>query len=250
MRHFLATSRLEPDVVVARVATRQHGIVSIRQLYAAGLTRDAVKRRVAAGRLHRLHHGVYAVGHAAIGNEGRWMAAVLASGPSAALSHRSAAELWRMLAPQPGPVHVTIRSAAGRRPGRDISLHRSPSLPVAATTLLDGITLTTPARTIQDLRRTASLDEVRRALREAQFMRLDVGTCYGRDGELTRSRLERDFLRLCRRHRLDRPEVNAHVGEYEVDFVWRERRLVVETDGWQAHGTRCPSKRTGPRMSS
>ena len=90
-------------------------------------------------------------------------------------------------------------------PGRDISLHRSPSLPDAATTLLDGITLTTPARTIQDLRRTASLDEVRRALREAQFMRLDVSTCSGRDCELTRSRLERDFLRLCRRHRLIGP---------------------------------------------
>jgi very-short-patch-repair endonuclease len=100
------------------------------------------------------------------------------------------------------------------------------------------MTVTTPARTIQDLRRTASLDEVRRALREAEFMRLDVGTDPGRDGELTRSRLERDFLRLCRRHRIGRPEINAHVGEYEVDFVWRARRLVVETDGWQSHGTR------------
>ena len=143
-----------------------------------------------------------------------------------------------MLAPQPGPVHVTILSSAGRRPGRDISLHRSPSLPVAATTLLDGITLTTPARTIQDLRPRGSLVEVRWAIRLAKFMRVVVGTCYGRVGELTRSRLERDFLRLCRRHRLRRPEVNAHVGEYEVDFVWRERRLVVETDGWQAHRTR------------
>jgi predicted transcriptional regulator of viral defense system len=117
MRHFLANSRLEPDVVVARVATRQHGIVSIRQLYTAGLSRDAVKRRVAAGRLHRLHHGVYAVGHAAIGNEGRWMAAVLASGPSAALSHRSAAELWRMLAPQPGPVQSRFARRPADAPG-------------------------------------------------------------------------------------------------------------------------------------
>jgi very-short-patch-repair endonuclease len=238
MRHFLATSRSEPDVVVARVATRQHGIVSIRQLYTAGLTKDAVKRRVSAGRLHRVYHGVYAVGHIAISNEGGWMAAVLASGSHAALSHRSAAELWGMLGPGPGPVHVTIRSAGGRRPGRDISLHRSPSLPKAATTVRNGISVTTPARTIQDLHRTASVDDVRRAVREAQFRRLDIGSAAGVDGELTRSRLERRFLRLCRRHRLPQPEVNTYVGRFEVDFVWRDRRLVVETDGWQAHGTR------------
>ncbi|OLE38278.1 MAG: hypothetical protein AUG48_02330 [Actinobacteria bacterium 13_1_20CM_3_68_9] len=238
MRHYLASSRLEPDLVVARVATRQHGIVSIRQLYAAGLTKDAVKRRVSAERLHRVYRGVYAVGHIAISNEGRWMAAVLASEPRAVLSHRSAAELWGMLEARPGPLHVTIRSAAGRRPGRDIRLHRSPSLPEAATTLHNGITVTTSARTIRDLHRTASVDDVRRAVHEAQFRRLGVDGAADRHGEPTRSRLERRFLHLCRRHRIPQPEVNSRIGPYEVDFVWRDRRLVVETDGWKAHGTR------------
>ncbi len=115
MRHYLASPRLEPDLVVARVATRQHGIVSIRQLYAAGLTKDAVKRRVSAGRLHRVYRGVYAVGHIAIGNEGTWMAAVLASGPHAVLSHRSAAELWGMLGPQ-ARASARHDSLSGRAP--------------------------------------------------------------------------------------------------------------------------------------
>ncbi len=237
MRHFLA-KREGPDLVVAGVAGRQHGIVSVEQLYAAGLSRSAVKRRVSAGRLHRVHRGVYAVGHVAIGNEGRWMATVLACGARSALSHRSAAELWGLLGPGPGPIHVISSSSAGRRPGRGICLHRSSSLSDAETTLRDGIAVTTPARTIEDLRRTASVDEVRRAVREAEFRRLELGGVANEVGELTRSALERRFLRLCRRHRLPDPEVNAHVGPFEVDFTWRDQRLVVETDGWRSHGTR------------
>jgi very-short-patch-repair endonuclease len=224
-----------PDALVAQRAARQHGIVSIAQLRAAGLTDDAVKRRVRSGRLHRLYRGVYAVGHTALGNEGRWMAAVLACGAGAVLSHRSAAELWTMLSPGSGVIHVTVPIPGGRRRRPGIRLHRFPSLPTSATTHRNGIAVTTPARTIADLRRVASPDEARCAIREAEFAGLDVADEASRDSEPTRSKLERRFLRLCRRHRLPLPEVNQRIGPYEVDFLWRECRLVVETDGWQGH---------------
>jgi hypothetical protein len=83
-----------PDAVVAEIAARQHGVIHIVQLLAAGLSRAGVSRRVAAGRLHPIHHGVYAVGHTGLSNRGRWKAATLALGSQAVLSHRSAAELW------------------------------------------------------------------------------------------------------------------------------------------------------------
>jgi very-short-patch-repair endonuclease len=102
------------------------------------------------------------------------------------------------------------------------------------------IPVTSPARTIVDLRRSATVDEVRRAIREAQFRKLDLHGAADLDRDLTRSELERRFLRLCRRHRLPLPEVNAMVGPYEVDFLWRVQRLVVETDGWRAHSGRIP----------
>jgi hypothetical protein len=122
------------DVAVARIAARQHGIITHSQLIAVGVPRSAISRRLAAGRLHRRHRGVYAVGHRALGNEGRWLAAVLACGEGAVLSHRSAAELWRLLDPKPGPVHVTLPTNAGRRQRNGLRIHRSPHLPNTATT--------------------------------------------------------------------------------------------------------------------
>ncbi len=160
---------------------------------------------------------------------------MLASGSGAVLSHRSAAELWAMLSPRNGLIHVTIPTMDGRRTRPGTCLHRCPSLPPNATTRCNGIAVTTPARTIADLRRVASVDEVRRSIREAEFAGLDLGKEASKDTDLTRSRLERRFARLCRHHRLPRPEVNQHVGPFEVDFLWREQMLVVETDGWQGH---------------
>jgi very-short-patch-repair endonuclease len=165
------------------------------------------------------------------------MAAVLACGENAVLSHRAAAELWGLLPTRAGPVDVTIPAPAGRRTRDGIRIHRSSSLHIALVTRRNGIPVTAAARTIEDLRRTASTDEVRRATREAQFRGLDLADV-NKDRDLTRSELERRFLRICRRHRLPRPEVNAQVGEFEVDFLWRDRKLIVETDGWQAHGGR------------
>jgi very-short-patch-repair endonuclease len=159
------------------------------------------------------------------------MAAVLACGPSAALSHLSAAELWELLKPKSGWVHITVPTDAGRERRTGLILHRSPSLQKAVTTVKDGIAVTTVARTLADLRGTVAEWELRRAIRQAEFLGLPTGL--GTDG--TRSDPEADFLRLCRRHRIPRPEVNQPVGRYTVDFLWRDQRLVVETDAWTTH---------------
>lgn len=221
------------DLRVAKVAAGQHGVVSIHQLRQAGLGDDAVLTRVRAGRLHRIHRGVYAVGHPGISRQGRWMAAALACGEGAAVSHRSAAELWEFLKPCAGPVDISIQRAGGRRRRQGIRLHRCASLSRGHITLRNGIPVTTPARTISDLRGIAPEWELRRAIRQADVLGLPTGPVPSRDR--TRSDLERDFLGICRRHRLPLPEVNVRVGRFLVDFLWRDQRLAIETDGYRYH---------------
>jgi predicted transcriptional regulator of viral defense system len=123
-----------PDALAAKIATRQHGVIRFDQLLAAGLTREAIRWRAGVGRLHRLHRGVYAVGHTAIGAKGRWKAATLALGGSAVLSHRSAAELWGLLPERGGYPHVTVPGTGGRDSRRGIRIHRSRSLTPALAT--------------------------------------------------------------------------------------------------------------------
>jgi very-short-patch-repair endonuclease len=160
----------------------------------------------------------------------------------AALSYRSAAELWTMLSPTEGPVDVSVPGTGGRSKRQGIRVHRSQSLLPASITLCKGIPVTTPARTISDLRRRVTTErrkglispkELRRAIRQADFLGLAMGENEERDR--TRSDLERDFLDLCRRHRLPMPEVNVRIGPHLVDFLWRERMLIVETDGYVSH---------------
>ncbi len=223
---------VSPDARAAEIARRQHGVLTLTQLLGAGLTATAVRNRVRSGRLHRIHRGVYAVGHRGLSNEGRWMAAVLACGEGAVLSHRSAAELWALLPPTRGIVDVTAPIPGGRKKRAGIRLHRSPSLPDAATTRRCGIAVTTTARTLTDLRRAVPAEIMRKAIRQAEFRNLDLGPV---QSDRTNSELERAFLRLCRRHRLPAPEVGVRVGRFTVDFLWRDQRLVVETDGYAAH---------------
>lgn len=149
---------------------------------------------MACGRLHRIHRGVYAVGHKGLSHHGRWKAAVLAYGPEAWLSHLSAAQLWEMLPPEIGDVHVLVRRAVRGRLG--ISLHRSPSLPSTATTIHHAIAVTIPARTLADLERSAPPQTYRRAVRQAEFLGLPLDDT---PTDHTRSELERAFLRLCRK---------------------------------------------------
>ncbi len=250
----MGTKVAKPDALLAEIAGRQHGAVSISQLRSLGLSKKAVRRRVDAGRLHRVHRGVYAAGHPDLSVEGRRIAAVLAVGGGpcedgvsvlaywgAAVSHRSAASLWGILPAGDGPSEIIVGGNGGKiqRPG--VRVHRSLSLRPPDVTLRNRIPLTNPRRTIHDLRYATSVRasgavsawELRKAIRQANVLGLPVGP---RDAKVrTRSDLEADFLRLCRRHRLPPPEVNVRIGPYLIDFLWRERRLVVETDSYLYH---------------
>jgi very-short-patch-repair endonuclease len=161
------------------------------------------------------------------------MAAALACGEGAAVSHRSAAELWRLLKPTEGPIDISVPGDAGRARRVGIRLHRRAALQPEAVTRRYGIPVTKLAQTIADLRGCSSEKELRRAIRQAGVRGLPLGPEIDRDP--TRSDLERGFLRLCRQHGLPVPEVNVRIGRHEVDFLWREARLVVETDGYRYH---------------
>jgi very-short-patch-repair endonuclease len=215
------------------------------------MSRKTIAAWVRRGHLHRVHQGVYAVGHPHLSQHGVWMAAVLACGArsqrTVALSHRSAAALWGLLPDRSGPVDVTVCGDGGRAGRRGVRLHRSKSLAPRLITRRFGIPVTNPARTVLDLgrkvdgRRAASSVELRRAIRQADVLGLNLGPDLTPDR--TRSELEFLFLDLCRRHSLPRPEVNVKVGRLEVDFLWRDRRLVVETDGFRFHGGRTAFER-------
>lgn len=171
------------------------------------------------------------------------MAAVLACGEGAALSHGSAAALWGLLRPIEGPIDVSVPSGHGRRKRRGIRLHRCSSLRAlersgvrgrgeTLVTVRNDIPVTTVPRTIDDLRGSVPLHLVRRATRQAELAGYRVR---GVETKRTRSDLEDDFLAFCRRHGLPRPEVNVAIGGFEVDFVWRTAQVVVETDDFRYH---------------
>jgi len=248
------------DPVIASLADRQFGVVARRQLLAAGVTARTIDRRIANRRLRPLHHGVYAVGHTALRLEGWWMAALLAAGDGAVLSHRTAAAVWGIRPPGGARVDVSIRSRAGRahRPG--IAMHRPRTLTVDEITRHEGLPVTTPARTLIDLAEVIRTRALASALSDAERLRLDLGDLHAlldrhtaKRGAArvrrqladlhaadawTRSDLERRFLRLVRRHGLPQPAVNAWVAGMEVDFIWRDERVVVEVDGHAYHRTR------------
>jgi very-short-patch-repair endonuclease len=225
------------DSALARIAERQHGVVTRAQLGGCGLSPNAVALRIKRGQLHRIHRGVYAVGHRALGQHGHWMAAVLACGEGAVLSHASAAALWGFLKPLRGPAHVTSPSLNGRSRRRGIILHRSRSLapdPSLVTERL-GIPVTSPQRTIDDLRSCVSSYLLRRAIRQAEHAGLRLDQATKAKTKRTRSDLELDFLAFCSRHSLPRPEVNVKVGRWEIDFLWPAQKVAVETDFFDYH---------------
>ena len=243
------------DLGVGRVATRQHGIITRAQLNDLGLDRSAIDRRVKAGRLHRLHRNVYAVGHKRLTNHGRYLSAVLSLGEKAVLSHRSAAILWRIQPEGASKIDVTVPAGGtrGRRVG--VTVHRSPLGP-GDTTVRDRIPVTTPSRTLVDLADVLTLRELERAIDEAHFLRLDLSSMQpvpGRRGTgvlnavlghhapgttRTRSEFEELLLAFCRDQGLPQPLVNQIVEGFEADFVWPNARLIVEADSWTAHGRR------------
>ena len=218
--------------------------MTTRQLIEVGLKTSAISKRVRSGRLHRIHQGVYAVGYQGLSEEAKWTAAVLACGSGAVLSHGAAAVHWGLLRPLDGPIDVTVPTHSGRKRRHGIRIHRCATLgaplrprstekrPAASVTVRDRIPLTTVPRTLVDIRATLPPRLVRRAIREAEFLRLPTGI----ETDRTRSDLERYFLRLCQRYRLPRPEVNVLIGGMTVDFLWRSTRLVAETDSYATHG--------------
>lgn len=257
------TTRVPPDAAIAKLAARQHGVVARRQLWAIGVTRATLRARLAAGTLIAMHSGVYAVGHRQLRIEGHRLAAVLWAGPGAALSHRDAAALHALRPSSRARIDVTTARRL-RCPPPGIDVHHSASLDARDVTTVDGIAVTTVARTLVDLADVAPRDRVAKALREAERLRvLDaaaiedvlrrtrnrpgpgharlrvaIGERRRRGLQLTRSVLEDRFLALCETHGLPRPSTNAHADGQEVDAFWPSRRLVVELDGWARHKDR------------
>jgi very-short-patch-repair endonuclease len=213
------------------------------------------------GRLHRLHRGVYMLGHGAAGREARALAAVLACGPGAVLSHRSAGAWWGLLDTRRADVDVTASRGRGARSGIDV--HRARALDVADTTTQRGMPITTASRTLLDLAAVVPAHRLERALAQAERLHvydhravLDVvARCNGHRGagalraavdrgaELTRSDLEARVLAAIRRAGLPAPRINDRVvvpghAPLEADFHWPAEQLIVETDGYETHGTR------------
>ena len=231
-------------------------MVSVRQIVELGLAANTVRARAAAGRFHRVHRGVYAVGRARLDARGRRMAAVLACGPGAALSHRTAADALGLLPYASALIEVSVPVPGGRsRPG--MKIHRAPSLRPEHRSDVEGIPCTTPMRTLADLAAVVDARTLTRAIEAAERLRIFDGAkierANGRLGRAlraytgepppTREEFERRALELFERAGLPRPQVNVWLGEHEVDFCWPDRRLIVEADSWEFHKTRAAFER-------
>lgn len=240
------------DAVIARLAARQHGVVTLFQLLAAGLSRKQIELRVAHGRLHRVYRGVYAVGHPGLSREGRWMAALLAVGEGAVLSHLCAAALWKLRELRTD--FVTVISPKQRRPKGPVRVHECRNLDPRDVTRRQGIPVTTVPRLFVDLSDILTPHQLANVMHEADFRNLfsvtatreALARANGRHNlhvveaalELnasgsagTKSGNEDAFLRLVESAGIAVPLVNTHVLGEEVDFLWTDRGLNAEVDG-------------------
>ena len=255
------------DLALAGLAGEQHAVFALRQLTELGLTGAAIRKRAATGRLHRVYQSVYSlVPPALLSREGRWMAAVLACGPGAVLSHRSAAALLGLRPTARARIDVTVPGRSSREhPG--IEVHRSTTLSPADTTREKNIPCTTVARTQLDIAEVINRRSVERAFDQAEI--LEVFDLRALEEQLERnptrrgaqvvravlaehyvgstptwSDFEERFLALVRAAGIPQPEVNAWIVlpdgglPIRADFVWRAQRAVVETDGHGTHRTR------------
>jgi very-short-patch-repair endonuclease len=247
---------------MAELALRQHGVVARRQLDGLGVGRRAIDRRVERGWLHHIHRGVYAVGHRGLSSDGHVMAAVLAGGEGAVVSHRSAGALWGVCADRATAVEITV--PVTRRDRAGIVQHQA-TLARNEQTTVRRIPVTTAFRTLLDLAAVLDARQLRRALHEAEVLRLRDDVSLGQlierhrgrrgvatlrgvraDGALgthvTRNEFELRFLELIGEARLPTPQVNGSftvAGRIvEIDFAWPDRRLAVELDGHATHATR------------
>jgi hypothetical protein len=249
---------------IATLAERQHGVVARRQLRALGFGDDAIDHRLRLGRLHRLHRGVYAVGYRRLSPRGRWMAAVLACGSRALLSHQSAAAHWG-LRPHSGIPQVTV-PGNGRHSRHGIRVHSLRALNPKDRAEQDGIPVTSVARTLFDLASELPPTQLHRAFEAAERLRIfdlreverTIVENGGRSGirvlrrmlaegrppqPAARSELESRFLDLCHESGIPPPAVNCLVAGFEVDAAWLRQRVIVELDGYAFHGSRAAFER-------
>jgi very-short-patch-repair endonuclease len=252
----MGQTKLQSRAVWA-LAERQHGVVARRQLLAHGLSAGAIHHRIEKGRLHPVHRGVYAVGRPQLTRYGSWMAAVLACGTRAALSHSSASALWAICQVEERDIEISVPGGRFlRRPG--IVTHRRATLTAADLTHHQGIPVTTPACTLIDVASRLTPDRLEAAINEADrrdlidpdALRASLDQLAPRPGVgalgrtldartflLTDSELERRFLPVARRAGLRRPLTQQWVNGFKVDFYWPDLGLVVETDGLRYHRT-------------
>lgn len=261
LRHLLSArgGTDNPGRAIAWIAGRQLGLISSWQLQMLGISRAAITRRLRRGALHRVHRGVFLVGHGLQLSGAREFAAVLACGDKAFVSHRSAAVLWGLTKLAGADVEVSVVARSCR--SRDgLHVHRLTQLDARDRALKNGIPTTSPARALVDLAASAGPDELEPALAEGRAQRIvrdpELLATLDRAGNragvgalrallrhqggprLTRSEAERRLLRLIRAARLPEPEANVRVEGFEVDFLWPEARLIVEVDGFAFHGHR------------
>ena len=246
----------EHDKAIVALARKQHGYVTRRQLLKLGLGDDAIAYRIRIRRLIPVYAGVYAVGHIPLGQEAGAHAAVLACGDGAALSHDSAAALWKYVKRWPRELEVTAPTDR-RRDG--IKVHRAKRLTRRDVTRQPGIPVTSPARTVFDMApRLKSDAALRRFVNDA---RLTYTFHLGAFAELlsrhphrpatrrlmqfveapagmTRSQLEDLFVDFARRYGLPQPTINARRGRREPDILFPEQRVIVEIDSWEFHRDR------------
>lgn len=239
---------------ISELAGRQHGIASAGQLRAAGMSRNQIAANVRQGWLRPVHRGVYGLGHRPLTWRARWMAAVLACGRDAALSHRAAGALWQLGPPATWPIDVTVPTAGGRSPREGLVIHRCGRLPAMSH---HGIPVTTPARTLLDLVAVLPRRRLERAIDEAERLRLcresDLMAILeaesGRPGTvalaavLAEHRIGSILTRASSRNASWRCAArmtyrNEELLDYVPDFYWPRARLIVEVDGRQSHATR------------
>jgi hypothetical protein len=262
----------DTDQRIATFAATHHGVISFAELRALGVGEDAIQHRLAMGRLHRLHKGIYSVGHMLVSRQGRWRAAVLASGTGAVLSHWDAAANLELLASRAGLIHVTRPSSSGRDPDpARVRLHRVRTLRSWECTLIDVIPTTTVARTLLDLSpllRPRAIEDVigradrlglfdlvaaRRCLAEhprqhgAPALRRLLDSLAGVGAADVRSILEVQFLQLCDDHGVPAPVANTTVAGVLVDFHWAGTKVLVELDGYAYHSSRAAFERDRER---
>jgi very-short-patch-repair endonuclease len=261
------------EVAIAEVAATQHNQVTLTQLVRAGFSDNAIRHRLGNGSLHRPYRGVYSLGRPPVTANEHRMAAVLACGRGAALSHATAGDQLDLRASASALIDVTSPTGAGRRLA-GIRAHRSRNLAPCDTVLVDGIPTTSWARTLLDLASTLHPEALAAALDRAEITRVfDLAELQdvlernpGHHGQRplralltslnpvtkrTRNDFERDFLELIRDAGLPTPEVNATLylegRTIHPDFLWREHRLIAETDGWETHRTRWAFERDRAR---